>query len=152
MNEHVSQHDYSRNLLRSPTNPIMKTLPTLPGRIVRAIHMLFHIRRPQPLTAILLKRLDPRLELGFLKFVIVDRSNARDTGTRVSTAATVHEGATDAAKAVFHVVASCNRFLLTEAREFVFAADMFHMGVFDDEIGSEHAVRQSVEVTWSEQE
>jgi hypothetical protein len=133
--------DYSRNLLRLSTNPVMETLPALPSSIIRAINMLFNIRRPQPLAAILLKRLDPRLELGFLEFVIVDRSNARDAGTGVSAAATIHKRTTDAAKAVLHVVASCGRFVLTEAREFVFAADMFHVRVLDDEVGCEHAKR-----------
>jgi hypothetical protein len=133
--------NYSRNLLRFSTNTVMQTLPALPSRIVRPISMLFSTRRLQPCDPILFKRLDPWLELGLLKFEVVDRSDARNTSARVSAAATVHERSTDAAEAVLHVVASCNCFVLFEAREFIFAAEMFHVGVFNDEVGGEHAER-----------
>jgi hypothetical protein len=132
---------YSRNLLRFSTNTVMQTLPALPSRIIRPISMFFSTRRLQPRDPILFKRLDPWLELGLLKFVVVDRSDARNTSARVPAAATVHERSTDAAEAVLHVVASRNCFVLFEAREFIFAAEMFHVGVFNDEVGCEHAER-----------
>jgi hypothetical protein len=130
----------------------MMTLPALSSRVIRPINMLFHIRWLQPLNAILLKRLNPRLELGLLQVVVVNRSDAWNTSTRITTASTVHERSTDAAEAVFHIVASCDGVLLPEACELVFTAEMLHVSIFDDKVGGEHAeevgVSKEVRVRW----
>lgn len=117
----------------------MRTLPLLPRRIIRPTHMLLHIRTPHPRTPILLKRLNPRLELGLLQRIIVNRANARDAGVREAAAASIHEGPADAAEAVFHVIPRRDGVFLAEAREFGFAARVCEVAVFDDEVGGEHA-------------
>jgi hypothetical protein len=113
-----SSHTHSR--LR--THPIMLTLPLLARRIIRALNMLLHLRRLQPPAPILLKRLHSRLELGLLQGKVVNGADARDTHAGVAGAAAVHEGAADAAEAVFHVVSRGDGVALAEARELVFAA------------------------------
>jgi hypothetical protein len=117
----------------------MLTLPTLPSRIVRPLNMLLHIRGLQPTHSILFKRFDPRLELRLLQAKIINRANARYTSARVASATPIHERSTDAAEAVFHVISGGDGVLLAEAREFVFAANVCHVCVFDDKVGCEHA-------------
>jgi hypothetical protein len=117
----------------------MLTLPTLPSRIVSPLDMLLYIRRLQPTHTILLKRLDPGLELRLLQAIIINRADARYTSAGVSAATSVHERSTDAAEAVLHVISRGNGVFLAEAREFVFAAGVFHVCVFNDEVGCEHA-------------
>ena len=117
----------------------MLTLPLLSGGIIRALHMLLHLRRLQPPAPILLKRLHPGLELSLLQVKVVDSADARDAHARVAGAAAVHEGAADAAEAVFHGVARGDGVALAEARELVFAPRVLEGGVFDYEVGGEHA-------------
>jgi len=111
------------------------------GGIIRALDMLVHRRRLQPLAPILLKRLHARLELGLLQGKVVDGADARDAHAGVAAAAAVHEGAADAAEAVFHVVARGDGVVLAEARELVFATGVLEGFVLDDEVGGEHACR-----------
>lgn len=120
----------------------MLTLPALARRIISTINMLLHIRRSQPRTSVFLKRLDPRLKLGRLQRKVVNRANARNAGARISGASTVHERSADTAEAVLHVVSRGNGVLLAEACELVFAANVLHVSVFDDEVGGEHAVER----------
>lgn len=57
----------------------------------------------------------------------------------VAGAAAVHECATHAAEAVFHVVSCCDGSVLAKAGQFLFAADMLEVLVVDYEVGGEHA-------------
>lgn len=123
------------------SHPIMTTLPPLPTRIIRSTYMLLHIRLPHPLTPILLKRLNPRLELRLLQREIINRANAWNTHTRRAAAAPVHERAADAAEAIFHVVAGSDGGVLAEAGQEIFAARVMQVGITDDEVGGEHAGR-----------
>ena len=101
--------------------------------------MLLHLRRLQPPAPILLKRLHSGLELGLLQGKVVNGADARDAHAGVAGAAAVHEGAADAAEAVFHGVAGSDGVALAEARELILAAGVLEGGVFDYEVGGEHA-------------
>lgn len=133
-------------LLSIPTHSIVTTLPALPSRIVRSIHMLLHLCRFQPRAPILFKRLNPRLELGLLQREIINRADARDAHVGIARAATIHERPAHAAETVLHKVPGCNGAVLAKTAEFVFAPYVFEVGVFDDKVGSEHAVSNGREV------
>jgi hypothetical protein len=121
------------------TNTIMLTLPTLARRVICALDMLLDLRRLQPRSPVLLKRLDPRLKLGLLQSIIVNRANARNTHARVPAAAPIHECSADTTETVFHVVSSRDGGVLAETGEFGFATGVDEVGVFYDEVGGEHA-------------
>lgn len=104
------------------------------------MHMFLYLRRLQPRTSIFFKRLNPRLEFGFLQCKIVNRANSWDAHSRESTASTVQKRATYAAKGILHVVSGCNGGILSEARELIFAAEVLEVCVFHYEVGGEHAV------------
>lgn len=92
----------------------------------------------QPAHAILLKRLNPRLELRLLQLEIINRADSRNRHARVSTRSPVHQRSADGAEAVLHRVAGRDRLVLLEARELILAAQVFEVCVGDDEVGGEH--------------
>lgn len=104
------------------------------------MHMFLYVRSLYPRTSILFKRLNPRLELGFLQRKIINCADPWDAHAGISTASTVHERAAYAAKGIFHIVSGCNSGILSEARELISATEMLKVCVFHYEVGGEHAM------------
>lgn len=100
--------------------------------------IISYLASRQPTHAILLKRLNPRLELRLLQLEIVNRADSRDRHAWVSARSPVHQRSADGAEAVLHRVARRGRLVLLEARELVLAAQVFEVRVSDDEVGGEH--------------
>ena len=117
----------------------METLPLFPSRIICSINMLLHARRLQPRTPVLLKRLNPRFELRLLQRKIINRTDPRNTSSRISRAPPVHERAADTAETILHVIARSNRLLLSKSSELILATQVLHVRVFYHKIGGEHA-------------
>ena len=84
-----------------------------------------HLSGLQPSTTVLLERFDPRLELGLLQAIVVDRTNTWNTHPRKTLRPSVHQCAAYRAEAILHPVPGGGGVALLEAREFVFSADMF---------------------------
>lgn len=96
-----------------------------------------HFSSLEPTTAILFKRLDPRLEFRLLQAEVVNCSNARYTHAGKSFRSPVHQRAANRAKAVLHPVSCSNGIGFLETAKVVFAADVFQMAVLDDETNSD---------------
>lgn len=121
-------------LISLSANAIMTALPLLSTSIVRAIDMFIHTRRLQPRAAILLKSLNPGLELGLLQCEVVDRASTGNAHTWVAGTASVQQRAANAAEAVLHVVPRGDGRLLAETGQLVLAADVLEVRVFDYKI------------------
>ena len=73
-----------------------------------------------------------------MQIKIIHRPNAQYTRSRKSGPDTIHEGTARGAKVIRHIAARSDGLRLAPGFEVVAAAEVFEVGVGDDEVGGEH--------------
>lgn len=94
--------------------------------------------RAEPVNSFTRELLESGLQLGCVKVEVIHGANAKNTVSRPARTHAIHEGATNGAEIVGHVVSGRNRLGLAIGSELLAAARMFQVCIGDDKVGGEH--------------
>ena len=96
-----------------------------------------HVNLPNPPHLVRPKNLKPRLQFGLMQIKIIHRADPRKRHAWILARPPIHQRPADLAEMVLHRVTAGDGGRLGEACEFVFAAKVLKVGVFDYEGGGE---------------
>jgi hypothetical protein len=101
--------------------------------------LLYTLRTMEPGNPRPRVNLNLRFQCSLVQIEIINSANPRDQHSREPGRDSVHQRSTDRAEVVLHGVAAFDGLVLRELGELVTATDVLGLGVFDDEVGGEHA-------------